>query len=97
MSEHDTNFSKVCAGYCEDEYARWSYEKTKWKGYKQEVELWTTRSVVPACAAFIHPLIAWKFIDGSLKGADSAMAELNGFPLQVWCALIDFVHTIMHN
>ena len=85
------------AGYMEDESAKWAYHTTLWKGFKEDVDLWTPRALVPALLAFLNPLIALKCLDGELKGSESAMAELKGLELQVWpfFAIVDPEDTLL--
>ena len=47
--------------------------------------MWTARTLVPCLAlAAGGPFLAWKVLDGELKGCDAALASLEGRPAVAW-------------
>lgn len=72
------------AGQMEDYHAKVAWDDTMHRGYGLEPPFWTVRTVAPCLAAGIHPLLAWKAIDGEMKGSDSAQASMERRPIQVW-------------
>ena len=73
----------IQTGLMEDTTARIAFKETQTAGRKVEPELWTLRALIPALATFLHPLVAWKYLDGELKGGETAMAAKHGRPIQV--------------
>ncbi|KAK3275162.1 hypothetical protein CYMTET_16688 [Cymbomonas tetramitiformis] len=71
-------------GIFEDLCARLSWQEALQKGIVEDAPLWSPRALMPALAAFVHPLLAWKCLDGNMKGGDCAMAALNCVPIQLW-------------
>eukprot|EP00242_Pyramimonas_sp_CCMP2087_P010549 CAMPEP_0198221284 /NCGR_PEP_ID=MMETSP1445-20131203/83005_1 /TAXON_ID=36898 /ORGANISM="Pyramimonas sp., Strain CCMP2087" /LENGTH=169 /DNA_ID=CAMNT_0043899367 /DNA_START=207 /DNA_END=713 /DNA_ORIENTATION=+ len=72
------------SGLMEDLTARIAFKETLEEGRKEEPELWTLRALIPALATFLHPLVAWKYLDGELKGGETAMAAMQACPIQQW-------------
>eukprot|EP00240_Pyramimonas_obovata_P011537 CAMPEP_0118940316 /NCGR_PEP_ID=MMETSP1169-20130426/31148_1 /TAXON_ID=36882 /ORGANISM="Pyramimonas obovata, Strain CCMP722" /LENGTH=107 /DNA_ID=CAMNT_0006884777 /DNA_START=430 /DNA_END=753 /DNA_ORIENTATION=- len=68
----------------EDVTARVAFKETLSEGRKVEPELWTLRAMIPALATFLSPFVAWKYLDGELKGGETAMAAMNRRHIQVW-------------
>mmetsp|Transcript_15107 Transcript_15107/g.31068 ORF Transcript_15107/g.31068 Transcript_15107/m.31068 type:complete len:208 (-) Transcript_15107:207-830(-) len=72
------------AGMLEDRHARLAWDDARRAGRAEEPELWTARTLVPAVAFVVHPFLALKALDGEMKGADSALADIEERAIQEW-------------
>jgi hypothetical protein len=74
----------VAGGALENYAARVAYLDTRHHGSVVEVQLWTFRSLLPACLFFVHPVFAMRILAGEQKGCDVAMAQLESHPYRRW-------------
>jgi hypothetical protein len=72
------------AGLLEDHHARIAWHETIQTERAEEPKLWTVRTLLPCVAFVIHPFIAMKALDGEMKGADCALAEVERRSIQQW-------------
>ena len=74
----------VLAGALENYASRVAYVDTINHESVVEVQLWTFRSLLPACLFFVHPVFAMRILTGEQKGCDVAMAHVKGLPYRRW-------------
>lgn len=71
-------------GFLEDRQARLAWHDVHEIGFALEPPMWTMRTLVPALAFFANPFLALKACDGEMKGADTALASLEGRAFRMW-------------
>ena len=75
----------AAGGFLEDRHARLAWHDARTSRRAVEPEMWTARTLVPCLAlAAGGPFLAWKVLDGELKGCDAALASLEGRPAVAW-------------
>lgn len=53
-------------------------------GANLEPELFTFRTLTPALSFFLHPYLAFRAMEGEMKGSDTALALLENRPVQMY-------------
>ena len=74
----------AAGGFLEDYHGRLAWADARGSERALEPQMWTARTVVPCLALLLNPLLAWKVLDGEMKGADVALATLEGRPAVAW-------------
>lgn len=71
-------------GALEDTHTRWAWRDALENKSTIEPPLWTVRANCPVFSFVVHPLLAYKCLDGEIKGCDAALGLLERRPLQIW-------------